>query len=90
MKAFGSMPETFRPSFFKASWTKERKQLPSSGLKPEIDISTFKWKDLRPAKHENLTEEYMKKGTMPKIQPVNSFLEGEIRIDGAEGVPLPA
>jgi hypothetical protein len=32
----------------------------------------------------------MKKGTMPKIQPVNSILEGEIRIDGAEGVPLPA
>jgi hypothetical protein len=54
MKATNHMPTAFVLSFYKSEWTTGHKNLPSQGLKPCIDLKTFKWKDMKNPQHENL------------------------------------
>lgn len=60
LKAFTSMPVTFKPSFFTERWTKTKRNLPSSVIKAQIDPQTMLWKDMAPVLTEHLTPEQKK------------------------------
>ena len=84
---------TFAPSFYKEAWTKRNRNLPSSGLRVQIDPETMLWKDMLPIQSENYHIEPIKSlkkpDEMPKIRPIESSLECEITIESCDGVPLP-
>lgn len=57
-KIFNNLPQSFVPSFYAEKWQGQRKNLPSSGLKAQIDLKTMGWKDMLPLLTEQMTAEY--------------------------------
>lgn len=90
VKAFGSMPNSFVPSVIGSKWNKEKKALPSSVFKPQLDSKTMTWKDMSPVDLANLPPELQKAGNTPRLRPMQTSLGAEIFLEFAEGVPLPA
>ena len=82
------MPTNFVPSFIDELWFKERKNLPSSAFRAQVDPKTMLWKDVRECKTEDMTAD-AKKGYRPDARPIESTIACLISLVEAQGVPLP-
>lgn len=88
LRAFDNMPSSFSYSFVKERWDKKR-NLPSSVFKAHIDPSTMLWKDFATPDPDELAKRNLQKDAKPRTNPVKTSLGAEIRLDTAEGVPMP-
>ena len=88
MKAFSNLPAAFTPSTSTERW-KQRKNLPSGVLKPQVDPRTMLWKDMYPVISEMLTPEMQKPDNKPQFRPMETKLGIEITLESAEGIILP-
>ena len=89
LKCFMGMPTNFVPSLIEERWTKYRKNLPSSVFKAQIDPTTMLWKDCLEYRTEEIKEQNLKKGFVPKARPIESYIGCQILLDEAQGVTLP-
>jgi len=88
LRAFDNMPASFTYSFIKERWDK-KKNLPSSVLKAHIDPTTMLWKDFAAPDPDVLAKKNLTKEMKPRTNPVKTSLGAEIKLESAEGVPMP-